>query len=91
MNSAHPKWRPGFSGYAIDQATCVINADDRHVSIRLGSIHQAKGQTHFATLLLSTFQNHHSSEKIVDWLCGDVTWTDPRDTCWVTAALSQRS
>ncbi|PRY80571.1 AAA domain-containing protein [Yoonia maritima] len=51
--------------------TCVITADDRHVSIRLGSIHQAKGQTHFATLLLSTFQNHHSSEKIVDWLCGD--------------------
>lgn len=50
---------------------CVIDADDRQVSIRLGSIHQAKGQTHFATLLLSTFQNHHSSDKIINWLCGD--------------------
>ncbi len=50
---------------------CAIIADDRQVSIRLSSIHQAKGQTHFATLLLSTFQNHHSSEKIIDWLCGD--------------------
>ena len=50
---------------------CVIDVDDRQVSIRLGSIHQAKGQTHFATLLLSTFQNHHSSDKIISWLCGD--------------------
>jgi len=48
-----------------------VNSGDREVSIRLGSIHQAKGQTHFATLLLSTFQNHHSSEKIVRWLTGE--------------------
>lgn len=50
---------------------CVITADDRQVSIRMGSIHQAKGQTHFATLLLSTFNYDHSSEKIMNWLCGD--------------------
>ncbi len=47
-----------------------VTSGDREVSIRLGSIHQVKGQTHFATLLLSTFQNHHSSEKIVPWLTG---------------------
>jgi hypothetical protein len=48
-----------------------VSSGDREVSIRLGSIHQAKGQTHFATLLLSTFQNYHSSEKIVRWLTGE--------------------
>lgn len=47
-----------------------VSSGDREVSIRLGSIHQVKGQTHFATLLLSSFQNHHSSEKIVPWLTG---------------------
>lgn len=62
---------------------CVINADNRQLSIRLGSIHQAKGQTHFATLLLSTFNYDHSSEKILPWLCGDKTGglnTGARDT-----------
>lgn len=49
----------------------TVSSGDREVSIRLGSIHQAKGQTHFATLLLSTFQNHHSSEKIIRWLTGE--------------------
>lgn len=48
-----------------------VTSGGRAVSIRLGSIHQVKGQTHFATLLLSTFQNHHSSEKIVGWLTGE--------------------
>jgi hypothetical protein len=48
-----------------------VSSGDREVSIRLGSIHQVKGQTHFSTLLLSTFQNHHSSEKIVGWLTGE--------------------
>lgn len=51
--------------------TCVINAERRQVPIRLGSIHQAKGQTHFATLLLSTFNRTHSSARIIHWLCGD--------------------
>ena len=48
-----------------------VTSGDREVSIRLGSIHQAKGQTHFATLLLSTFSHHHSSEKIIRWLTGE--------------------
>ena len=50
---------------------CVIDANNRQVSIRLGSIHQAKGQTHFSTLLLSTFNRTHSSDRIIHWLCGD--------------------
>tara|TARA_R110002049_G_scaffold308516_1_gene512773 strand:- start:318 stop:2333 length:2016 start_codon:yes stop_codon:yes gene_type:complete len=60
-------------GVAQAHTDNVVNVSlgDREVSIRLGSIHQAKGQTHFATLLLSTFQNHHSSEKIVRWLTGE--------------------
>ncbi len=48
-----------------------VTSGDREVSIRLGSIHQVKGQTHFATMLLSTFQNDHSSEKIFPWLTGE--------------------
>lgn len=56
---------------ANDANIYPVNVGDRMVSIRLGSIHQAKGQTHFATLLLSTFQNNHSSEKIFDWLCNE--------------------
>lgn len=51
--------------------TCIVAVNDRRVPIRLGSIHQAKGQTHFATLLLSTFNYDHSSEKIMPWLSGD--------------------
>ncbi len=51
--------------------TCIINAEGRQVPIRLGSIHQAKGQTHFATLLLNTFNRTHSSDRIIHWLCGD--------------------
>ncbi|SEQ77706.1 Part of AAA domain-containing protein [Thalassovita taeanensis] len=48
-----------------------VSSGDREVSIRLGSIHQAKGQTHFATLLLSTYLYDHSSEKIIRWLTGE--------------------
>lgn len=48
-----------------------VRSGDREVSIRLGSIHQVKGQTHFATLLLSTFHYDHASEKIVGWLTGE--------------------
>ena len=60
-----------------------VTSGDREVSIRLGSIHQVKGQTHFATLLLSTFSYDHSSEKIIRWLSGEETTGNgeaPRNT-----------
>jgi hypothetical protein len=42
----------------------------RSVDISLGSIHSVKGQTHLATLVLSTHWHEHSSEHILDWLLG---------------------
>jgi hypothetical protein len=48
-----------------------VLSDDRHVDIRLGSIHSVKGQTHLATLVLNTFFNAHSSQRILPWLLGD--------------------
>ena len=41
------------------------------VDIQLGTVHSVKGQTHAATLLLSTnWQGGHSSQRIMPWLCG---------------------
>jgi DNA helicase II / ATP-dependent DNA helicase PcrA len=42
----------------------------RFVDIRLGSIHSVKGQTHLATLVLSTYWHAHSSERMLGWLLG---------------------
>ena len=48
-----------------------VGTGRRWVSIRLGSIHSVKGQTHLATLLLSTYWYAHSSLRILPWLLGD--------------------
>lgn len=40
----------------------------RKVSIRVGSIHSVKGQTHTATLVLETFWNQHNLELLLPWL-----------------------
>lgn len=40
------------------------------IDIRLSSIHQAKGQTHLATLVLETFQNSHVLHGLMNWLLG---------------------
>lgn len=48
----------------------IHTKNERQVKVRLGSIHGAKGQTHLATLLLSTYNYNHSSVKMIDWLCG---------------------
>lgn len=47
-----------------------VSDGDRWVDIRLGSIHSVKGQTHLATMLLSTYWYAHSSERILPWLLG---------------------
>ena len=42
-----------------------------NVDIQLGTVHSVKGQTHAATLLLSTnWYNCHSAQRVMPWLCG---------------------
>ena len=43
---------------------------DRRLDIRLGSIHSVKGQTHLATIVLSTYWHAHSSQRMLPWLLG---------------------
>jgi hypothetical protein len=50
---------------------CRVADGKRFVDIRLGSIHSVKGQTHLATLVLSTYWYYHSSKRILPWLLGD--------------------
>lgn len=60
----------------------VYGEAERHVDIRLGSIHSVKGQSHLATLLLSTYWNGHSAEKMLPWFMGEkvnLNGAGPRD------------
>ena len=45
--------------------------DNRETSIRLGSIHSVKGETHTAVLVLETFWNGHNLEALLPWLTGE--------------------
>jgi hypothetical protein len=49
----------------------VENDARRSVDIRLGSVHSVKGQTHLATLLLSTYWHGHSAKRMLPWLVGE--------------------
>ena len=49
--------------YRVTQGTNTLD-------IRLGSIHSVKGQTHLATMLLSTHWHDHSSKKMIPWFLG---------------------
>ncbi len=40
------------------------------VSIRLGSIHSVKGETHTATLVLESYNRTHHLKKLIPWLVG---------------------
>lgn len=44
--------------------------DDPKISIRLGSIHSVKGETHTATLVLESFHQTHHLKKLLPWLAG---------------------
>lgn len=50
-----------------------VTEGERHVDIRLGSIHSVKGQTHLATMVLNTFWHAHSSRRMLPWLLGTQT------------------
>jgi len=57
-----------------DAGPNVYRVDDgagRSVDIRLGSVHSMKGQTHLATLLLSTYWHDHSARRMLPWLLGE--------------------
>ena len=47
-----------------------VSDDSGSIDIRLGSIHSVKGQTHLATLLLSTYWHDHSAKQMMPWLLG---------------------
>lgn len=64
--AAEPKNSDGTD----DPNVFLYDNGERSVSIRLSSIHGVKGQSHAATLLLSTFLYEHSSEKIFPFLVG---------------------
>lgn len=50
-----------------------FNGGSGTIDIRLGSIHSVKGQTHLATLLLSTYWHDHSAKRMLPWLLGQNT------------------
>jgi len=54
-----------------------FNKGDKKVSIRVGSIHSVKGETHTATLVLETFwqdsKGRHNLELLMPWLDGRTT------------------
>lgn len=41
------------------------------VSVKLGSIHSVKGETHTATLVMETFYHKHYLKMLLPWLLGD--------------------
>ncbi|MCF6258477.1 MAG: UvrD-helicase domain-containing protein [Gammaproteobacteria bacterium] len=72
------KWDDGlFSSTEKDQITKPRNniflhsKNGREISIKVGSIHSVKGQTHTATLVFETFWNAHNLKKLLPWLSGD--------------------
>ena len=74
---AWPKDDPSLDGTGTpppaDAGANVLRFSDgnRNIDIRLGSIHSVKGQTHLATLLLSTnWYRGHSAIRIMPWLLG---------------------
>ncbi|HWM93837.1 MAG TPA: UvrD-helicase domain-containing protein [Thermoanaerobaculia bacterium] len=60
---------PASSIDAVPNVYRVVDGG-RCVDIRLGSIHSVKGQTHLATLVLSTYWKAHSSRRMLPWLLG---------------------
>lgn len=71
-------WVPGVAGSAgtpvrkpVLANTYTAAAGGRSVHIRLSSIHAVKGQTHLATLVLSTYFKEHSAARLLPWLLGE--------------------
>lgn len=74
---AWPKDDPSLDGTSAppptDAGANVFRVSDGNgnIDVRLGSIHSVKGQTHLATLLLSTnWYKQHSAIRMMPWLLG---------------------
>ena len=68
-----------------DAGPNIYRVDDGggFIDISLGSIHSVKGQTHLATLLLSTYWYSHSAKEMKPWLLGtkvNANGTNARNT-----------
>lgn len=50
-----------------------VVSGQRVLDVRLGSIHSVKGQTHLATMVLSTFWYEHTFASLLPWLTGEAT------------------
>ncbi len=73
------KWSSGVRATALER-TASLDArpnryqyrdGDRAVSVDLGTIHGAKGQTHTATLVLETYFRRHDLSDLLPWLLGE--------------------
>jgi superfamily I DNA/RNA helicase len=64
-------------------------ANKPQVSIRLGSIHSVKGETHTATLVLESYQKAHHLKKLLPWLLGKRP-KPGSDNCGEDAAIIER-
>jgi len=51
--------------------TYEVTNDSRSVNIELDTIHNVKGQTHTATLVLETFNFKHDFEHLLGWVVGN--------------------
>lgn len=67
-----PSLTVGSPASPKDAGPNVYRVEDgaRRLDIRLGSIHSVKGQTHLATMVLSTYWHAHSSQRMLPWLLG---------------------
>lgn len=64
----HPENAPSTSN--TNTNNFFYPQEEPKVSIRLGSIHSVKGETHTATLILESFQKTHHLKKLIPWLIG---------------------
>lgn len=67
---------PGITNETVETDTHRDNiyrypTDNSRVSIKVGSVHSVKGQTHTATLVLETYWHCHNLESLLTSLLGD--------------------
>ena len=66
-----PSLGAACSASGVDRSNIFrVNGPSGTIDIRLGSIHSVKGETHLATLLLSTYWHAHSAKEMMPWWLG---------------------
>jgi DNA helicase-2/ATP-dependent DNA helicase PcrA len=51
--------------------TYQVLVGERTIDVRMSSIHAVKGETHFATLVVETFNHSHALKSLLPWLLGE--------------------